>query len=168
MTLWLLVHVAVPTAHKHASTASRQSPLTLAPLPPWPRAFLGIAAYPALVSGSGTSSGFGGGKEQRLALANPCKEWAACVGEGPVWDQRALGALHPGAPCHASALLCQSALLPETGVLLSYQSPEGIWVAQPRAAFSARATQGLQARVSARCLSSCPPHRQSVRTELVT
>lgn len=63
----------------------------------------------------------------------------------------------PSGPRHASAPLCPPVLLPETGVLLSYQSPEGIWVAQPPTAFSARATQGPQAGVSARCPSSCPP-----------
>lgn len=62
----------------------------------------------------------------------------------------------PSAPHHASAPLCLSVLLPQTGVL-SYQSPEGIWVAQPPTAFSARATQGPRAGVSARCPSSCPP-----------
>lgn len=165
MTLWLLVHVAVPTARKRIGRVwhvplSPSYPCRRGRAPSWellpvPQRFQDLGPRQALgVSNNGDSLWL-----SPIRSGRPVMEKA-----GP--GTRRLGALHPGAPCHASAVLCPSALVPETGVLLSYQSPEGIWVAQTSTAFSARATQGPQAGVSTRCLSSCSPplhpHSQSV------
>lgn len=96
----------------------------------------------------GPSSGLGGREEQRLALADAWKGWAFVEMHGTKGKEagglgpRGLGALHPGATCRHSTLLCGSALLPRTGSLLSSLSQEGIRLAQPPTAFSVWAAPG--------------------------
>lgn len=81
-------------------------------------------------------------KNRRLALADAWKGWAFVEMHGAKGKEagglgpRGLGALYPGATCRHSALLCGSALLPQTGSLLSSLSQEGIRLAQPPTAFS--------------------------------